>query len=107
MITARVIDRQGGDRTTSEGQSYGLFFALVANDRARFELCFPTCAKGEKSFLSTQTARVRAQFDPATNLYGKPPTYYDETLTLFGLDGNQHVFAFVRDGELQVTWSKQ
>jgi endo-1,4-beta-D-glucanase Y len=33
----RVVDRQGGDRTTSEGQSYGLFFALVANDRERFD----------------------------------------------------------------------
>ncbi len=33
----RVIDHQGGDRTTSEGQSYGLFFALVADDRDRFD----------------------------------------------------------------------
>ena len=33
----RVIDRQGGDRTTSEGQSYALFFALVANDHERFD----------------------------------------------------------------------
>ncbi len=33
----RVIDPQVGDRTTSEGQSYGLFFALVNNDRARFD----------------------------------------------------------------------
>ena len=33
----RVIDRQGSDRTTSEGQSYGLFFALVANDHERFD----------------------------------------------------------------------
>jgi endo-1,4-beta-D-glucanase Y len=33
----RVIDRQGGDRTTSEGQAYAMFFAVVANDRARFE----------------------------------------------------------------------
>lgn len=33
----RVIDRTDGDRTTSEGQAYGLFFALVANDRARFD----------------------------------------------------------------------
>ena len=33
----RVVDRQGGDRTTSEGQSYGLFFALVANDHERFD----------------------------------------------------------------------
>lgn len=33
----RVIDPQGGGRTTSEGQSYALFFALVNNDRERFD----------------------------------------------------------------------
>jgi len=33
----RVIDPQGGDRTTSEGQSYALFFALVNNDRPQFD----------------------------------------------------------------------
>ncbi|MEM6532309.1 MAG: cellulose synthase complex periplasmic endoglucanase BcsZ [Myxococcota bacterium] len=33
----RVIDRTDGARSTSEGQSYGMFFALVANDRARFD----------------------------------------------------------------------
>jgi endoglucanase len=33
----RVIDRTAGDRTTSEGQAYAMFFALVANDRVRFE----------------------------------------------------------------------
>ena len=33
----RVIDRDTGDRTTSEGQAYAMFFALVANDRARFD----------------------------------------------------------------------
>ena len=32
----RVIDRTGGDVTTSEGQSYALFFSLVANDRPLF-----------------------------------------------------------------------
>lgn len=32
----RVIDRTAGDRSTSEAQAYSLFFALVANDRARF-----------------------------------------------------------------------
>jgi endo-1,4-beta-D-glucanase Y len=64
-------------------------------------------AKGAKSLLSAQKAGVMAQFDPATNLFGKPPTYYDENLTLFGLGANQHVIAFGRDGELQVTWSKK
>jgi endoglucanase len=33
----RVIDRDAGDRTTSEGQAYAMFFALVANDRTRFD----------------------------------------------------------------------
>lgn len=33
----RVIERRANDRTTSEGQAYALFFALVANDRGQFE----------------------------------------------------------------------
>jgi endo-1,4-beta-D-glucanase Y len=33
----RVIDHSAQDRTTSEGQAYGMFFALVANDRLRFD----------------------------------------------------------------------
>lgn len=34
----RVIDLTGDGRTTSEGQAYALFFALVANDRSNFDL---------------------------------------------------------------------
>jgi endoglucanase len=59
---------------------------------------------GMKSALIIQAARVAAQLDPATNLYGKPPAYYDENLVLFGLGGMQHMFAFGRNGELQVRW---
>ena len=33
----RVVDHMAADRTTSEGQAYGMFFALVANDRGRFD----------------------------------------------------------------------
>ena len=33
----RVIDLTFDRKSTSEGQSYGLFFALVANDRAQFD----------------------------------------------------------------------
>ena len=33
----RVIDVTADARSTSEGQAYGLFFALVANDRQRFD----------------------------------------------------------------------
>ncbi len=36
-VQGRVIDRSAGDRTTSEGQAYGLFFALVAGDSERFD----------------------------------------------------------------------
>ncbi len=32
----RIIDHSAGDKTTSEGQSYAMFFALVDNDRPRF-----------------------------------------------------------------------
>jgi endoglucanase len=33
----RVIDHSAGDRSTSEGQAYALFFALVDNDRTSFD----------------------------------------------------------------------
>ena len=33
----RVIDRSAQDHTTSEGQAYAMFFALVAGDRIRFD----------------------------------------------------------------------
>jgi endoglucanase len=33
----RVIDHSAQDRTTTEGEAYGMFFALVANDRTRFD----------------------------------------------------------------------
>jgi endo-1,4-beta-D-glucanase Y len=36
----RVVDPMRGDLTTSEGQSYALFFALVNNDRTRFDMLF-------------------------------------------------------------------
>jgi len=32
----RVIDHGAGDGTTTEGEAYAMFFALVANDQARF-----------------------------------------------------------------------
>jgi endo-1,4-beta-D-glucanase Y len=33
----RVVEHSANDRSTSEGQSYALFFALADNDRARFD----------------------------------------------------------------------
>jgi endo-1,4-beta-D-glucanase Y len=37
MDHGRVIDHQDNDKTTSEGEAYGLFFSLVANDRPHFD----------------------------------------------------------------------
>ena len=34
----RVIDHSASDRTTSEGQAYAMFFALVDDDRGRFDM---------------------------------------------------------------------
>jgi endoglucanase len=34
--SGRIVDHSAGDKATSEGQAYGMFFALVANDRVRF-----------------------------------------------------------------------
>jgi endoglucanase len=34
----RIVDWSAEERTTSEGESYALFFALTANDRASFDL---------------------------------------------------------------------
>jgi endo-1,4-beta-D-glucanase Y len=36
----RVIDHTSGDRSTSEGQAYAMFFALADNDRATFDRVF-------------------------------------------------------------------
>jgi endoglucanase len=35
--SGRIVDRDANDRTTSEAQSYALFFALVSDDRPRFD----------------------------------------------------------------------
>lgn len=35
--SGRIVDHDDGARTTSEAQAYGLFFALVADDRPAFE----------------------------------------------------------------------
>jgi endoglucanase len=35
--SGRIIDHTDGDKTTSEGQAYGMFFALVVNDRRSFD----------------------------------------------------------------------
>jgi endoglucanase len=65
----RVIDYSSPQlKTTSEGQSYGLFFALVANDRATFD----------RLLNWTRTNLAGNQFDPQNVrlpswLWGKKP----------------------------------
>ncbi len=52
-----------------------------------------------------QKRRIDAQFDPATGLYGKVPTYYDQNLILFALGFDQKKFSFGPNGELKVEWT--
>lgn len=62
--------------------------------------------RADKSFAE-QRARLSAQLDPATGLYGKDPAYYDQNLTLFAtgfLDGR---FRFAPRGELKVEWTRE
>jgi endoglucanase len=61
-------------------------------------------ALGAKTVLAAQSARVTDHLDPATHLCCDPVTYYDENLTLFGLGNREHLFAFGREGELQLRW---
>jgi endoglucanase len=40
QVDGRVVDHDRDDLTTSEGQSYAMFFAIVANDQSRFDLLY-------------------------------------------------------------------
>jgi endo-1,4-beta-D-glucanase Y len=66
-------------------------------------------ASGAKAALAAQESRVLAELNVTNHLFGQQPTYYDENLILFGMGGggSQPVFAFGRDGKLQVNWSKR
>ncbi len=72
----RVLDKSD-DRiiTTSEGQSYGLFFALVANDRPAFDkiwnwtvsnLCAGDCGKTRLAWLWGASESTKAPKNPIT-----------------------------------------
>jgi endo-1,4-beta-D-glucanase Y len=61
---------------------------------------------GMNTALRQQEARLIAETDPSTKLYGHPPTYYDQNLAMFAKGWAEHRFRFDRDGELRVTWKK-
>ncbi len=53
-----------------------------------------------------QRVRMSAQFDNATGLYGKDPTYYDQNLVLFANGFLESRFRFGVRGELKVEWTR-
>lgn len=57
--------------------------------------------------VEEQRARLSAQVDPATGLYGKDPAYYDQNLTLFATGFLAEKFRFSARGELMVEWKQQ
>ena len=53
-----------------------------------------------------QLIRLSAQRDPATSLYGRDKTYYDQVLALFSTGFLDARFRFSRPGELKVNWKR-
>jgi endoglucanase len=53
-----------------------------------------------------QRARMSAQLDAATGLYGNNPAYYDQNLILFATGFVDGRFQFGPRGELRVQWTR-
>ena len=53
-----------------------------------------------------QTVRMSSMRDPATGLYGKDLTYYDQNLALFATGFLDDRFRFGSGGELNVEWKR-
>ena len=70
----------------------------------QFHLVPYLTALGQAAERDKQAARLIAEMDPATKLYGHPPAYYDQNLVMFSRCWSEHRFRFGRDGELKVTW---
>lgn len=56
--------------------------------------------------VAQQLVRLKLQLDEKSNLYGTPPTYYDQNLILFGSGWLEKRFQFGSSGELLVRWSR-
>jgi len=56
--------------------------------------------------VAQQLVRIKSQLDEKSNLYGTPPTYYDQNLILFGSGWLEKSFQFGISGELLVRWSR-
>lgn len=63
-------------------------------------------AVGQQDALGKQKSRIKAELDPATKLYGRQPTYYDQNLAMFGTGWQEHRFEFGVEGELRVEWKR-
>ncbi|UVL86470.1 hypothetical protein LOY35_13205 [Pseudomonas sp. B21-028] len=78
----RVIDASTEQRiSTSEGQGYGLLFALLANDR-------------------TTAQRERLHQEPPA-----PDAYYNRSLLLFGQGWDERRYRFDKNGQLLPVWA--
>ncbi len=64
-------------------------------------------ARGSADAAARLRRRVEAAFDPATGLYEKKPSYFDQNLVLFFAGWSEGRFHFPSFGVLQVSWSSR
>jgi endo-1,4-beta-D-glucanase Y len=60
-------------------------------------------ALGFQAEAKLQSARLAAAQDPATGLYGKTSSYYDQNLALFSLAWSEHRYQFEKNGFLKLS----
>jgi endo-1,4-beta-D-glucanase Y len=63
-------------------------------------------ALSDTSAAERQRARLAAQLNPSTGLYGETHAYYEQNLALFATGWDEGRFRFDRNGQLHVAWSK-
>jgi endo-1,4-beta-D-glucanase Y len=53
-----------------------------------------------------QERRLNFSWSARTGLYGQPPRYYDQNLSMFTLGYSEHRYRIVNTGELEVSWQR-
>lgn len=55
---------------------------------------------------AVQQRRVESAWSARSGLYGTPPRYYDQNLTMFALGHTEHRYRIRTNGDLEVSWQR-